>query len=100
MLIFSYCTLFEPSREILVHIGLCHKYLVRLEVSKLWSEPSTTAILCMHGSRGGTGGPNPPLKNVKNIGFLSNTGPEPLKIHKATESAFNVGPSSARQRNA
>ena len=44
---------------------------------------------------GGAGGggamcPDPPLKN-KNIGFLCNTGPDPLKNHKA------VGPSSARQ---
>ena len=50
---------------------------------------------------GWTGGPDPPpLKNHKNIGFLSNTGPDPLKNHKATKPAFNVGPSSARQRNA
>ena len=36
---------------------------------------------------GGTGGPDPPpLKNHKNIGFLSNTGPDPLKNHKATKS--------------
>ena len=34
------------------------------------------------------------------IEFLSNTSRYPLKIHKATKSAFNVGPSSARQRNA
>ena len=34
---------------------------------------------------GGTGGPDPhPLKNHKNIGFLSNTDPDPLKNHKAT----------------
>ena len=39
-----------------------------------------------------------PLKNNKNIGFLSNTGPDPLKNHKATKAAFNVGPSSTRQR--
>ena len=38
------------------------------------------------------------LKNHKNIGFLSNSGPDPLKNHEATEPAFNVGPSSARQR--
>ena len=32
---------------------------------------------------GGRGsGPPPPLKNNKNIGFLSNTGPDPLKITK------------------
>ena len=31
------------------------------------------------------------------IEFLSNTGPDPLKDHKATKPAFNVGPSSARR---
>ena len=39
------------------------------------------------GSRGGgTGGPvpPPPCKIKKNIVFLSNTGPDPLKYHKAT----------------
>ena len=51
------------------------------------------------GSRGGTGGPHP-LKNHKNIGFLSNTGPDPLKNHKATKPVFNVWPSSDGQRNA
>ena len=50
---------------------------------------------------GGTGGPDPhPIKNHKNIGFLCNTRPDPLKNYKATKPAFNVGPSSARQRNA
>ena len=33
------------------------------------------------------------------IGFLSNTCPDPLKNHNATKRAFNIGPSSARQRN-
>ena len=46
------------------------------------------------------GGPEPPLKNEKNIGFLSNAGPDPLKNHKATKPAFNVEPSWACQRNA
>ena len=32
--------------------------------------------------RGGTGGPDPPEKKHKNIEFLSNTGPDPLKITK------------------
>ena len=59
----------------------------------------------MSGSRGGGGGDRgmgtpPPLKNHKNIGFLSNTGLDPLKNYKATKPVFNVGPSSARQRNA
>ena len=40
------------------------------------------------------------LENHKNIGFLSNTGPDLLKIHKVTKPTFNVGPSSARHRNA
>ena len=65
-------------------------------------------LIVMHGSRGVggvTGGlypptPTPTLENYKNIGFLSNTGPGPLKNHKATKPAFNVGPSSARLRNA
>ena len=52
------------------------------------------------GGGGGAGGENPPLKNHKNIGFLSNTSPDPLKNHKATKPAFNVGPSLARQGNA
>ena len=31
-----------------------------------------------------------PLKNHKNIDFLSNTGPDPHTNHKATKPAFNV----------
>ena len=49
---------------------------------------------------GGNGGSGPHLKKHKNIGFLSNSGPDPLKNYEATEPAFNVGPSSARQQNA
>ena len=41
-----------------------------------------------------------PLKNHKNIGFLSKIGPDPLNNHKATKPAFNIGPSLVRQRNA
>ena len=32
-----------------------------------------------------------PLINHKNIGFLSNTGSDPLKNHKTSKPAFNVG---------
>ena len=48
---------------------------------------------------GGRGyrGCGPPLKNHKYIGFLSNTGPNLLKNHKATKPEFNIGQSSARQ---
>ena len=49
--------------------------------------------------REGNGGPDPPEKAQKKIGFLSNSGPDPLKNYEATEPAFNVGPSSARLRN-
>ena len=62
-----------------------------------------SCIPFMGGFRGGikAGGVDPPpLKDPKNIGFLSNTGPDPLKNHKVTKPAFNVGPSSASQRNA
>ena len=46
--------------------------------------------MCVWG--GGAGGPDP-LKNYKDMGFLSYTGPDPLKNHKATKPAFNVRPS-------
>ena len=49
----------------------------------------------------GGGGPNtPPPPEKKNIGFLKNTGSDPLENQKATKPAFNVGPPSASQRNA
>ena len=40
-------------------------------------------------------GPDPPLKNLKHTRFLSDTGPHPLKNHRAIEPAFNVVPTSA-----
>ena len=48
---------------------------------------------------GGLGVQTSPLKNYKNIGFLSSSGPDPRKNYEDTEPAFNVMPSSARQRN-
>ena len=44
----------------------------------------------MRGSVGVTGGPDPPppLKNHINLGFLSNTSPDPLKNHKTTKQAY------------
>ena len=41
--------------------------------------------------RGRTGDPDPHPENHKNIGFLSNTGPNPLENHKGTKPAFNFG---------
>ena len=48
----------------------------------------------MGGSRGGRQGVQTPLKDQKKIGFLSNTGTDPLKNRKATRPEFNVRPSS------
>ena len=42
----------------------------------------------MGGFRGGTGGPIPPERSLK-IGFLSNTGQDPLKGCKDTRPEFN-----------
>ena len=49
------------------------------------TETYTRMTNIMGGSRGGDrgSGPPPPGKS-QNIGFLSNTGPDPLKNHKAT----------------
>ena len=54
--------------------------------------------MCVHmgGSRGGRGGPS---ENHQNMGFLSNSGPDHRKNHKATKPAFNIGPSSACRLN-
>ena len=41
-----------------------------------------------------------PPKHHKSMAFPSNTGPDALKIQKVTKAAFNVGPSSANQKNA
>ena len=49
--------------------------------------------------KGGGGSGSPPSENHTAIGFLSYTGLDPLKNHKVTKPAFNVGPSSACQRN-
>ena len=57
---------------------------------------------CLHSwadTEEGTGCPDPPPEKSQTLGFLSNTGQDPLKNHKATNPAFYVGPLSARQRN-
>ena len=54
----------------------------------------SSKMLVFHGwiQRGGQGVRTPPpLKNHKNIGFLSNTGPDPLKHHKAANGASLAG---------
>ena len=57
----------------------CCSWSVICDCSMSWSFSSTA---CADPDGGGTGGPDP-LKNHKNIGFLSNTSPDPLRNHKA-----------------
>ena len=52
-------------------------------------------MLDPEGNRGS--GPPTPEKITKNIGFLSNAGPDPPKNQKPAKPAFNVGPSSTRR---
>ena len=58
----------------------------RVEAQIIVAFPAYPAILSVSCAdpegRGGGNGPGPPLKNHKNIGFLSNTGPDPLTIIK------------------
>ena len=49
---------------------------------------------------GGAGGLDLPLKNHKNIGFLSNTGLDHLKNHKTTKPSLNNMSSLARHWHA
>ena len=53
----------------------------------------------LRGSRGGGGGGQGSEKSQK-YRFSSHTGPDPKNNYKAIKPAFNVWPSSARQRNA
>ena len=73
---------------------ICYMWLLR------YTPPEAEKLSCADPEGGPGVRTPPPLKNHKNIGFLSNSDPDPLKNYKATEPAFNVGPSSARQRNA
>ena len=50
--------------------------------------------ICSWADLEGGQGVRTPLKTHKNIGFHSNTGPNPLKNQKAIKPVFNVGPSS------
>ena len=52
------------------------------DIFSAWADPEGT----------GDRWSGPPLKNHKNIGFLSNTGPGPLKNHKATKPAVIYTP--------
>ena len=81
---------------------ICNQTRNRLRYRHTGTGPSEKQLDPMHVliQRGGAEGPDPSMKNHKNIGFLSNTGPDPLKNQKATKPAFNVGPTLACQQNA
>ena len=72
------------------------------ESNKMFNNIFFKHVQILRGGGGGDRGSGPPhpLKNKKNIGFLSNTVPDPLKNRKATKPALNFGPSSACQQNA
>ena len=53
--------------------------------------------MCNCGIRGSRGGGDKE-SGPPEIGFPCNNGPDPLKNHEARKPAFNIGPSSARQR--
>ena len=86
----SFRLLISPSSLVFSEACLLKKiHILHVQTTKFetWADPE-----------GGDRGTDPPfLKNQKNIEFLSNTGPDPLKNYKATKPAFNVGPSSIRQ---
>ena len=71
-------------------------HLNLLTYSLCTNSEGTGKTACADPEGGGDRGsdPPPPHEKSQNIGFLRKAGPDPLKITK-----FNVGPSSARQRN-
>ena len=78
----------------------CSSQLTKQPISLQVVRTGNTSRADPEGAGGGAGGLSPhPLKYHKNIGFSSNTDPDPLKNHKATKPALNVGSSSVRQRN-
>ena len=54
----------------------------------------------MGGSRGGTGGPDFLPEKSQKYKVSQQNWSDPLKNHKATKPAFNVGPSLPRQQSA
>ena len=73
-------------------------YLAKIMSSCILSRPRILHA-CADPEEGGTRTPPPPEKS-KTIGCLSDSSPDLLRNYEATEPAFNVVPSSARQRNA
>ena len=76
--------LYQPPTEIMVlGCGCSIESEATAQVSHLFNITQVSDVHTMCGSRGGGGrGFGPPLKNHKNIGVLSNSGPDPLKVTK------------------
>ena len=69
------------------HLGVSHVQRVNDEIAPPWADPEG----------GGDRRSGPPLKNHKNIGFLSNTGPDPLKKLQSQHSMLgNHRPASVK----
>ena len=73
------------------HYYICPDKLSILSFIHLYSKDTS----CADPEGMGRGSGPPSLKNHTNIGFLSNTGLDPLKNHKVTKQSFNVVRSSA-----
>ena len=96
--------MFDGANNAIQDNNCCLFFLLLVYIANN-TEPEQTAPLAdqhVRIQRGGQGVRTPPptLKNHKNIGFLKQYWSGSPENHKATKPAFNVGPSSARQRNA
>ena len=78
-----------------VNLQIRHATKKRAKISCRYHKLHEAAWADPEGGRGS----GPPLKNHKNIGFLSNAGPDSLKNLKSIKPAFNFVHSSARQWN-
>ena len=89
----------QQTTEVLSHFQVAFPDPKQTELEAMFQGKYIGPCANTEGGGGDAWGPDPlPLKNHKNIGFLSNSGPDPLKNYTATVSAFNVGASSARAK--
>ena len=75
-------------------LGKCSNYIRTMTAVPIYKYHEKQILLKSRIQKGARCLDLPPthtLKNHKNIGFLGNTGTNPLTVHKATKSAFNVG---------
>ena len=66
----------QPILQLRTNIGSVSQKCSGMRLYSAWADPE--------GGGGGDKGVRTSLKNHKNIGFLSNTGPDPLENHYAT----------------